>query len=88
MAGWDEDNVLYSDQQLEDNDVNVSGAAIRRSGSLRNLFEALAMSTGHFLTGLCCIGEISLCIHLCGYLDVNSLRVYEVVVPRVASNWD
>jgi DNA replication licensing factor MCM5 len=31
MAGWDEGNVFYSDQQLEDNDANVSDAASRHT---------------------------------------------------------
>lgn len=31
MAGWDEGNVFYSDQQLEDNDVNVADAATRHT---------------------------------------------------------
>lgn len=31
MAGWDEGNVFYSDQQLEDTDINASDAATRHT---------------------------------------------------------
>lgn len=31
MAGWDEGNVFYSDQQLEDTEVNVADAATRHT---------------------------------------------------------
>ncbi|KAG0569065.1 hypothetical protein M758_6G059100 [Ceratodon purpureus] len=45
MAGWDEGNVFYSDQQLEDTDSNVADAASRHTAQRK--FKEFIRSFGH-----------------------------------------
>lgn len=70
MAGWDEGNVFYSDQQLEDTDVNASDAATRHTAQrkFKEFIRSFGDVKGPFPYRYACFDRGALQLHFCTYV--------------------